>query len=550
MFDSMKRIFLNLTIVGLLAIVVVSVAFAQMTTSPAQQDLGSSDLQRIADEIPFWESHTRYCVAWNVPPFPGKENVDNPEKCEDQDMTLFNGLLCSVHDPRGCDAVKRAQGGNGQWWRSPRLVGIDRTKGGANASMSEEQTWGTFLYLLESHNKSAFENWVKWISDESRPCELKLLGHCALRGLPQWCKDTTQFAACNFLPYECTLFKSLAEIFYGNDQVAVNAIQNRLGCNLVMRITGALIGTMTLFSVAYTAQEQVDIQASDIKVGSIVDIPITSPTHFYAIHKIAVQIYMLQLLHLDNDALKRAANKILAKSKTNPFFVYLAKGAAARGEISDLLSRECPTDNNGNQPTRRTEWAWERSEDDPNRQFTSYWDCIFAAKLIVSNPEIGPNVVLRMQAAQAEAVQSTNSTFCENFSSSVVAELQSSPIGNDYQVAVKSPTGETDPQPQWYQNSFVAPCAGRYLSTVSIVGDPGNQGKTRVDLVSTYRYGQPYATLQADPNSEVSTMKSFHLEQYEAVSLVLHRGTINRSIASARVTIKWCRNQDETLSCS
>src|SRR5262249_5615102 len=126
---------------------------------------------QLKERIPFWEAHSRYCVSKNVPPFPGKENVDHPEHCEDRDMTLFNGLLCSVGDPRGCDAVKRAQGEDGQWWRSPRLVGLDRTHGGdEGASMSEEQTWGVFLYLIQTKDKSAFDSWVNWISEKSRPC--------------------------------------------------------------------------------------------------------------------------------------------------------------------------------------------------------------------------------------------------------------------------------------------------------------------------------------------------------------------------------------------
>src|SRR5262245_41151646 len=46
----------------------------------------------LADHISFWESQTRYCVAANISPFPAKENPDRPEACDDQDMTLFNGL--------------------------------------------------------------------------------------------------------------------------------------------------------------------------------------------------------------------------------------------------------------------------------------------------------------------------------------------------------------------------------------------------------------------------------------------------------------------------
>jgi hypothetical protein len=490
---------------------------------PRTSTVAAASLSEIlAGRIGFWDSQTRYCVAGNIPPFPGKENPDRPETCDDQDMTLFNGLLCSVADKRGCDAVKRAQGPDGRWWRSPRLVGIDRTHGGAAASMSEEQTWGVFLYLLQTRDKEAFQKWINWISNESRPCWIKFGKICRAFGLPQWCTDTNVFGACNFLPFECVLFDYFARLLHEDP----DAVSGRIGCDLILKITEAVVPI-------YSVQAQVKAQAI-----------VTSASSYYAIHKIGVQIYLLQQLGLDDGYLRDAAARIsnLPESAGNAFLLYLKAGRT--DQVVDTVLKECPNPNQ-KQPAVRYQWLWERAKTDPTRSNSSYWDCIFAAKLMISNTDGQPEVVKAMQFAQEEAVRSVYGP-CTGMQLLATATAQSSPSTDDYQVRfTETSSSPSPPRRLWYfNNTFVAPCSGKYSALISASASDA----TALDLVSTFRYGQPFGTLIiSGPNT--STAKTFYLEQYEAVSLVLRRGQTTASIADAQLTITWCKNQKEAESC-
>jgi hypothetical protein len=478
--------------------------------------------RELDDKIAFWELHTRYCVGAlavrppdgpYVAPFPAKDNADDSTQCDDQDMTMFNGLLCSVGDARGCDAVRRAQAPDGQWWRSPRLIGHDRTHGGAEAQLSEEQTWGVFLYLLATKNKPAFDGWVDWIEKQGRPCWVKVGSSCQFAGLPQWCTDTTQAGACNFLPYECVVFESLAREFERDPVKALN-VSRRIGCDLVMGVSyGAAAGALgALFGIAnglpalfaalpeavlhdpqflgkisglakdpnLTSLKPTDfpfqLLAAGLKSpvnlpdilrklplpaasstvcvkdlptfglplpplpplpndGCVIPPPIfpaagandlhlppflgsLSPrgftngypvqtqvlaqsavpySSFYAYHKVGVQVYLLQRLGLDTPDLQKAAEHLRDVSSENPFFIYLAKGASK--EVVDPILKLCP-DQLKPQPVGRSQWSWERDQKDQAWIASSYWDCIFAAKLLVNHKQVGPPILVAMQAAQ------------------------------------------------------------------------------------------------------------------------------------------------------
>lgn len=162
-------------------------------------------------------------------------------------MTLFNGLLFDVGDERGCDAVRRSQATDGSWWRSPKIIGVDRSfDKEMSATMSEEQTWGVFLYLIKKGDRLAFNRWVDWIA-RKRSCLLGSESSCGVRNLPVWCSDANCTLECNFLPYEYMLFEHLASRFDCNPLAAISVSQ-KLGCDLVMGAfygaAGAAIGTL------------------------------------------------------------------------------------------------------------------------------------------------------------------------------------------------------------------------------------------------------------------------------------------------------------------
>jgi hypothetical protein len=630
----------------------------------------------LSNGITSWELHTRFCVGAlpgtsgpYVAPFPAKDNDDQPLQCDDQDMTLFNGLLCSVGDPRGCDGVRRAQGDDGRWWRSPRLVGHDRTHGGADASLSEEQTWGIFLYLLQTKDKPAFEKWVKWIAEQGRPCWIKVGSSCRVSGLPQWCTDSTQTGACNFLPFECVAFEALAREFERNP-AAMLAVSRRIGCDLVMGATygaaggafGALVrlgnglpillGTLSdaalhdpqlankVLEIA-KVQKPASLKATDFPLrflsaglqplGKLQDViqtlhlptppappcikdlatfglplpsalpllpnggcvippprlpapnasnlnlppllgPLMSPgfttgypvqtqvlvqslvpySSFYAFHKVGVQIYLLQRLGLDSSDLQKAAEHLHTVSPGNPFFIYLAKGPSAEVANPILRLKRCPAVN-GPQPVKRSQWAWERSEKDEAWTDSSYWDCIFIAKLLVDHEQLGPPPLIKMREAQKRAVRAPSQVSCNGFIFTVVAPKQSPPIGNhdDYQVVFGPPSTTLQGQDWYFNSTLIAPCSGRYSAQLSVTGAPPSTAPVNVHLVTTFRYGLPTVSLVAKPNVLISAPTvTFHLDRYEATSLVLQSSQSHRSIVGAKLVVAWCKNQDASKPCN
>ncbi len=503
--------------------------------------------------IAYWERHSRYCVRTNfehIPraPFPAKDNNDLPEDCDDQDMTLFNGLLCSVGDPRGCDAVDRSQGETGQWWRSPSIVGMDRHHGGAKASMSEEQTWGVFLYLQKTRDKQAFRDWGKWIA-RTRHCAR--LGDLCLGGKPpKWCIDNEKPNACTFLPLECVAFEVLAHRFERNPYKALSYLQ-RLGCDVVMGVSYGLEGGVAPLLgplLAPTPSSAIPLPLIDNK-GRLrftaparpltAAYPITTQVlgeaHVpyekgYAYHKVAVKIYLLYKLGIYDHHLRKAARILRDLFPTNAFYVYLAEGPTQH--VADLILQTCPAPDTP--PTgKRHQWIWERDpaeEKTPAKLNTSYWDCIFAAKLLTNHPEMGPPIVRAMQRQQIEAinevVRDPFAGSCADLQSEVNAKAQS-PTGSDtsdFQITFDGPPSTTFPKKHWYGGTtFVAPCTGRYAATVSAKGADAIAVPVTLDLVSTYRYGTPLAILRAPPSLATSCETTFHLQQNEAVSLVLRR---------------------------
>src|SRR5205085_11549471 len=109
----------------------------------------------------------------------------------------------------------------------------------------------------------------------------------------------------------------------------------------------SLVPPLPGFTTGYPVQLQVLAQAY-----------VTSTDPFYAIHKIGVQVFLLERLSLDNEILAKAAEHLKRKSPGNAFFVYLADGAGQA--VADAL-QHCPA-SGAPQPVTRVEWIWEQAD--------------------------------------------------------------------------------------------------------------------------------------------------------------------------------------------
>src|SRR5688572_19190828 len=81
-------------------------------------------------------------------------------ECPYADMTLFSGLDCLAGETARCEDVRRAQGSDGRWWRSPEQVDSGREN-----SFSRDQTLGLLAYFLATNDKVGAERWLAWVNN-------------------------------------------------------------------------------------------------------------------------------------------------------------------------------------------------------------------------------------------------------------------------------------------------------------------------------------------------------------------------------------------------
>jgi hypothetical protein len=173
--------------------VVTLVSLVLAATSIGAAD-GRAELDRRMD---YWRTRLPFCSWPGVAPYPSKydETVlfDDPNplkgQCNDGDGVIFNGVLCASGDDRGCDAVRRSQGPNGQFWRSPRKVG--GALSGNETGFSPDHVLGVWAYIAQKKDAAAFRKWINWIDGQPRP---------------RVCEDDK----CTFVPSDCPMLDMLA----------------------------------------------------------------------------------------------------------------------------------------------------------------------------------------------------------------------------------------------------------------------------------------------------------------------------------------------------
>lgn len=303
----------------------------------------------LQDHMADWRRKAFTCTA-NGKSFPskaGQPSPNNPQGCDDGDMTLFNALLCAAGEKIGCDAVIAAQEVSGRWWRSPRRIGIEHTPtNGEDDSFSPDQALGVLLYVVSEKQETPFRSWSSWI-DDNRPCWSPGTP-CALKGWPRYCPDDLQDKRCTFRPVDCALLEAVG-------------LASNLGA--VCKVALKELGVNTNFEWPLEA----------MAFGSTIINDVGFPMHLAA-----VQILILQRLGLYKSSTDLAALVLTLREPRNPFFAFLAQGNTQG--VRNLTLSLCPKI--GEPPTKRSQWAWERSASETAWKDSMYWDCIFMGRLL------------------------------------------------------------------------------------------------------------------------------------------------------------------------
>ena len=293
----------------------------------------------------YWEKEAFHCVKGSSD-YPSKEHVGEPTRCDDGDMTLFNGLLCASGDQRGCIAVKNSQGPDGRWWRSPGKIGQEAPT--TDVSFSADQSLGVFLYVATTGDVSAFDAWINWI-DLKRPCAIEVAGRCLLKGWPRFCTDDAD-KRCTLRPTSCQLIQEVGK--------AIGSAKGVL-CQRILREFGVEANIFPPLSVEV--------------VGSAAVNDAGFPTHLAAVNTL-----LLQKLGIYEHSTKIAAKVLTERERLNPFFKFLNK--ETRTDVIRSLLNVCPSPEHP--ALSRTQWSWERTDSEEAWRHSMLWDCIFVSNLI------------------------------------------------------------------------------------------------------------------------------------------------------------------------
>lgn len=300
----------------------------------------------LKDRRAFWEDDGQafYCQA-SANPFPSKYAVADVHHCDDGDMTLFNGLLCSAGDARGCDAVRDAQGPDGRWWRSPRRIGWEAPA--HDVSFSPDQSLGVLLFALERRETQPFAAWLAWIAS-NRPCQITVGDKCLKRGWLRFCSDDFD-NRCALRPADCVRLELVA-VALGVDGSLCRKVMKELGMpsSILLPIEDFLLASAS---------------ANDLG---------------FPLHLAAVGVLVAKKSGVASARLNDAAAIIASRDPENPFFVWLNDGKP--GMVTNTLLRRCPSPER--RSTIRFQWTWEREYSVHSWQESMYWECIFIAELL------------------------------------------------------------------------------------------------------------------------------------------------------------------------
>lgn len=329
-----------------------SLLFASSIVSTAKAD-------SLVDRMAFWRQQAFVCVDVAGKPFPSKEQPrggNPPTDCDDGDMTLFNGLLCSVGEQRACDAVKNSQGIDGRWWRSPRRINMEYRPGLVDVSFSADQSRGALFYALTTNDPTRLAAYADWIK-QHRPCLIDI-GGCRVYGWPRLCTDDATDRRCTFRPWTCVAFQLAGTKL---------AIPSADVCAEALRLLK--LDVSDFFFPSPQAEAKIAAYASGSAVVNDLG---------YPLHLAAVDLFLLQKLGYRSDIIKAGGVILAAREPLNPFFQYLA--GADPSLITQLVLDECPS---SQKPSRsKFQWSWEREMATRPWEDSMYWDCIFMGRLL------------------------------------------------------------------------------------------------------------------------------------------------------------------------
>ncbi|MBS0165376.1 MAG: hypothetical protein JSR29_04785 [Nitrospira sp.] len=307
-------------------------------------DPSGSFAQPIPEErVTWWKANAATCAAPDGFVFVGKDYGGGCGNEDDGDTNLFAGLLCAVGEPLGCETVKRAQDPmSGRWFRSPRRAQTNNL--GRKNSFSPDMALGSQLYISTTSEVASLKQWLNWL-DTSRACWIGEGDNCVRSPLIRFCTDDTE-NGCTARPADLGVFAAtLKKLSVSPQNEDIRRLLHQASLNMP------------------------DIVWADSQINQ----------EGFSQHLVAVEIFLLRRLGMEDQRMVGAAYALAQKQPKNPFFLYLSEGPTKK--VADLTLSLCPSPATG-VPVQRTQWAWERKDKEQAWRNSVLWDCVFMARLI------------------------------------------------------------------------------------------------------------------------------------------------------------------------
>ena len=280
-------------------------------------------------------------------PYPAKFDGTN---FDDDDTTIFSGLMCSSGITIGCDSVRNAQSTDGAFWRSPAQVNV-----GTNP-MTGDQLTGVLNYFAAWGKvdpvavKESLERYLKFVAAHRSPlpssAQVPLDYSYKACGIPDPNDNCTVGAAAWMILNELANAYGLENLIPAD----VRDVYARFG-----------YGPHVLPWEAMISQPG------------------------YRIHLIGVYIHIARSLGLSFPEFDTAAKLLASRQPDNPFFLYLSLGRDI--SVLTVLEKKCNVDPN---QVAKQEWSWESADVLNTWKLKMYWDCAFMYRLLAGPPYFEP----------------------------------------------------------------------------------------------------------------------------------------------------------------
>jgi hypothetical protein len=282
-----------------------------------------------------------------APSYPAKTDGT---RYDDDDTTIFSGLMCSAGITQGCDSVRNAQGADGTFWRSPGQVNT-----GTNPPTGDQLT-GVLNYFAAMTKKSpavakaSLERFLKFVA--AHRTALPSTSSTPLDFGYKWCAISDPNDNCTVGAAAWMILNELARQHAITDLIPQDV---------------------------HNVEAQFGYGPAVLQWESLISIP------GYRSHLVGVYVQIARMLGMSSAELDNAATILSSRQPENPFYMYLLLGRDDR--VLQALEPKCTIDGR----KELQEWSWEAADRVEAWKKSMYWDCAFMYKLLAGPPYFEAN---------------------------------------------------------------------------------------------------------------------------------------------------------------